>query len=151
MARYHVSVLEETLDPAAWMGEIAPCGDTGAIASFLGLCRSDGGRLAALELEHYPGMAEAKMAEIAEEAMSRWPLDGLIAVHRTGLVRVGEPIVLVVAGSAHRDAAFDAVRFMMDFLKTDAPFWKREHLADGHEGAWVEANTRDDAARLRWA
>jgi len=150
MAKFHVQVLEDTLDPMAWLGEIAPDGDTGAIATFLGLCRSDGGRLSALELEHYPGMAEAKMAEIAEEAFARWPLRGLIALHRTGLVLVGEPIVFVAAGSSHRDAAFDAVRFMMDFLKTDAPFWKREHLAAGVTGDWVEANTRDDAARARW-
>ena len=104
----------------------------------------------ALELEHYPGMAEAKMAEIADTAMSRWPLFGLIAVHRTGLVRVGEPIVFVAAGSAHRDAAFDAVRFMMDFLKTEAPFWKREHLRGGGPGPWVEAKSADDAARAGW-
>ncbi len=150
MARFHVEVLAETLDPAAWLGEIAPSEDTGALASFIGLCRGDGGRLEALELEHYPGMAEAKMAEIAQQALERWPLFGLIAVHRSGLVQVGEPIVLVAAGSAHRDAAFDAVRFMMDFLKTDAPFWKREHLKGGSAGPWVEANAKDDAARERW-
>lgn len=150
MARFHVSVLEDTLDPAAWLDEVNPCDDVGAIATFVGRCRSEGGRLAALELEHYPGMAEAQMAEIAEEALRRWPVHGLIAVHRTGLVPVGEPIVLVAAGSSHRDAAFDAVRFMMDFLKTDAPFWKREHLADGTTGGWIEARARDSEASAAW-
>lgn len=150
MAKYHVCVLEDALEPAAWLAEISPGSDTGALATFLGLCRSDGGRLEALELEHYPGMAETKMAEFAEKAMARWPLHGLLAVHRTGIVRVGEPIVFVAAGSMHRTAAFDAVRFMMDFLKTDAPFWKREHLHGGIEGSWVEASSKDDVARAHW-
>lgn len=150
MARHHVEVLAGPLDPLAWLGEIAPTDETGALATFLGLCRGDGGRIEALELEHYPGMAEAKMTQIAEAALSRWPVFGLVAVHRTGLVRVGEPIVFVAAGSAHRDAAFDAVRFMMDFLKTDAPFWKREHLKGGVEGPWVDAKATDDAARAHW-
>ncbi|GAB5374892.1 MAG: hypothetical protein AcusKO_13540 [Acuticoccus sp.] len=150
MPRYHVSVLEDTLEPMAWLHEIAPGSDTGAIASFVGLCRSEDGRLAALELEHYPGMAEAQMTQIAEEALRRWPLHGMLAVHRTGLVKVGEPIVFVAAGSSHRDAAFEAVRFMMDFLKTEAPFWKREHLVGGTVGRWIEARARDDRAAAAW-
>jgi len=150
MPRLHVEILEDGLEPAAWMAELQPTQDTGAMASFIGLCRGERGRLAGLELEHYPGMAEAEITRIAEEAFVRWPLHGLIAVHRAGLVRVGEPIVLVAAGSAHRDAAFDGARFMMDFLKTEAPFWKREHLADGTRGPWVEARATDDVARERW-
>lgn len=151
MGRIHVSILEDALEPSAWLDGMRPDTDAGAVASFLGLCRGERGRLKALELEHYPGMAEAEIVRIAEAAQGRWPLFGVLAVHRTGLVGVGEPIVLVAAGSSHRDAAFDAVRFVMDFLKTDAPFWKREHLVDGTVGEWVDATDSDDRARERWA
>ncbi len=149
--RIHVGVIDGPLDPAAWLAEISPRDDTGAVVTFSGYCRGEAGRITALELEHYPGMAEAEMQRIAEAAAARWPLHGILAVHRTGVVAVGEPIVLVAAGSAHRDAAFEAARYLMDFLKTDAPFWKREHLADGTKGEWIEAKTADDAARARWA
>lgn len=125
-------------------------GDIGATVAFTGYCRDEGGRLSALELEHYPGMAEAEMARIASEAEARWPLMGLTVIHRYGLIRPGEPIVLVLAGSAHRRAAFGAAEFMMDYLKTRAPFWKREHLKDGTTGAWVDAKNADDAAMERW-
>jgi molybdopterin synthase catalytic subunit len=124
--------------------------DIGAVVSFAGLCRDEGGRLKALELEHYPGMAEAEIARVAEEAARRWPLSGLVAIHRHGLVAPGEQIVLVVATSAHRRAAFEAAEFLMDYLKTRAPFWKREHLIDGTIGGWVEAKVEDDAAAQRW-
>lgn len=124
--------------------------DIGAVVSFTGLCRDEGGTLSALELEHYPGMAEAEIARAATEAAARWPLLGLLAIHRYGLVRPGEQIVLVIAASAHRSAAFEAADFMMDYLKTRAPFWKREHLADGSVGGWVEAKREDDDAALRW-
>lgn len=125
--------------------------DVGAVVSFAGLCRDEGGRLAALELEHYPGMAQAEIARVAQEAAERWPLYGLVAIHRFGLVRPGEQIVLVIATSAHRSAAFAAADFMMDYLKTRAPFWKREHLADGTLGGWVEAKADDDVAAERWS
>jgi molybdopterin synthase catalytic subunit len=125
--------------------------DIGAVVSFTGLCRNEGGTLAALELEHYPGMAEAEIARVAAEAAARWPLMGLLAIHRYGLVKPGEQIVLVIAASAHRSAAFEAADFMMDYLKTRAPFWKREHLADGTVGGWVEAKREDDDAALRWS
>ncbi len=141
----------EALDPAAAFAKLGEDPDVGAVATFLGLCRGEAGRLSALELEHYPGMAEAEIVRIAETAMGRWPVRAIVAVHRYGLVAVGEPIVFVGATSSHRDAAFDAVRFVMDFLKTDAPFWKREHLVDGTTGPWVEANQADDLARARWA
>ncbi len=124
--------------------------DIGAVVSFAGLCRDEGGRLKALELEHYPGMAEAEIARVTEEAARRWPLLGLVAVHRHGLVAPGEQIVLVIAASAHRRAAFEAAEFLMDYLKTRAPFWKREHLLDGTIGGWVEAKADDDAAAQRW-
>jgi molybdopterin synthase catalytic subunit len=125
--------------------------DIGAVVTFTGLCRDEGGRLTALELEHYPGMAEAEIARVAAEATRRWPLTGLVAIHRFGRIRPGENIVLVVTASAHRVAAFEAASFLMDFMKTRAPFWKREHLVDGTSGAWVEAKAEDDAAAERWA
>jgi molybdopterin synthase catalytic subunit len=124
--------------------------DIGAIVSFTGLCRDEAGTLAALELEHYPGMAEAEIARVAAEAAARWPLMGLVAIHRYGLVKPGEQIVLVLAASAHRREAFEAADFMMDYLKTRAPFWKREHRADGTLGGWVEAKADDDDAAKRW-
>ena len=124
--------------------------DVGAVATFTGLCRSEGERLSALELEHYPGMAEAEIMRAAERACQRWPIDGLTVVHRYGLIKPGEQIVLVVATSRHRDAAFDGARYVMDFLKTDAPFWKKEHAADGTQGDWVDAKDADQEARKRW-
>ncbi len=125
--------------------------DVGAVVAFTGLCRDEAGRLAVLELEHYPGMAEAEIGRIAAQAAARWPLLGLRVVHRSGPIRPGEVIVLVAAASAHRAAAFEAASFLMDFLKTRAPFWKKEHLADGSEGSWVEARDADDAAAEKWA
>ena len=124
--------------------------DIGALATFTGLCRDEQGRLAALELEHYPGMAEEEMRRVAEDACTRWPLMGLTAIHRSGRILPGGNIVLVVAASAHRAAAFAAAEFMMDFLKTRAPFWKKEHGIDGSEGDWVEAKDTDDRAAQRW-
>lgn len=124
--------------------------DIGALVTFTGLCRDEGGRLAALELEHYPGMAEAEIGRIAAEACARWPVTALTVIHRYGLIRPGEPIVLVIAASTHRRAAFQAADFMMDFLKNRAPFWKREHLADGTTGAWVAATEGDREDALRW-
>jgi len=124
--------------------------DMGAVVAFTGFCRDEGGRLAALELEHYPGMAEAEIARIAQEAECRWPLLGLTVIHRVGRIRPGEGIVLVLAASAHRRAAFEAAEFLMDYLKTRAPFWKREHLKDGTVGGWVEAKSQDDEATGRW-
>lgn len=125
--------------------------DVGAVVTFTGLCRDEAGSLAALELEHYPGMAEAEITRIAQEAAERWPLYGITAIHRFGKIRPGENIVLVVAASKHRQAAFDAANFLMDFLKSRAPFWKKEHLIDGSEGSWVDAKESDDAALARWA
>ena len=146
-----VRVQAEPFDAAAEAAALAEGRtDIGAIVTFAGLCRDEGGRLAALELEHYPGMADAEIARIAREAGRRWPLSGLRIIHRHGLIRPGEPIVLVVAASAHRQAAFDAASYLMDYLKTRAPFWKKEHLTDGSEGAWVAAKEADDQAAERW-
>ncbi len=124
--------------------------DIGAVVSFTGLCRDEMGTLDALELEHYPGMAEAEMRRIADEAAGRWPLDGITVIHRYGRIRPGENIVLVVTASKHRQAAFESASFLMDFMKSKAPFWKREVRKDGSEGAWVDARTSDDEALKRW-
>jgi molybdopterin synthase catalytic subunit len=124
--------------------------DIGAVVTFTGVCRDEAGRLAALELEHYAGMAEAELGRVAEEARERWSLQGLTVIHRFGTIAPGETIVLVATASAHRGAAFAAAEFLMDYLKTRAPFWKREHLADGRIGEWVEAAAHDDAAAARW-
>lgn len=146
-----VRVQAEDFDAA---GEIARLTagnrDAGAVVTFSGICRDEGGRLAALELEHYPGMAEAEITRIAKEAQDRWPLSGLTVVHRVGRIAPGENIVLVAAASAHRQAAFDAAAFIMDFLKSRAPFWKKQHFADGSSGGWVDAKESDDAALDRW-
>jgi molybdopterin synthase catalytic subunit len=124
--------------------------DIGAVVSFSGICRGsdDGKALAALTLEHYPDMAEAEISRHAETAMSRWPLTGLTVIHRVGRILPGENIVLVVTASAHRQAAFEAAAFLMDYLKANAPFWKREESAAGTN--WVEARDHDDAAAARW-
>jgi molybdopterin synthase catalytic subunit len=124
--------------------------DIGAVVTFSGICRGteDGSAIAALTLEHYPGMAEAEIARHAETAASRWPLTGLTIIHRVGRINPGENIVLVVTTSAHRQAAFEAAEFLMDYLKAHAPFWKREEGASGTN--WVEAHDHDDAAASRW-
>lgn len=124
--------------------------DVGAVASFVGLCRGEDGRLSALELEHYPGMAEKLLTSLAEDACQRWPVDALTILHRVGKIAPGEQIVGVIATSRHRDAAFDAARFVMDFLKTDAPFWKKEHPISGDGGTWVDARESDEKAKARW-
>jgi molybdopterin synthase catalytic subunit len=125
--------------------------DIGALVSFVGFCRDEGGTLAALEIEHYAGMAEAEIARVAEEARARWPLLGLVIVHRFGLIQAGDRIVLVVAAAAHRSEAFEAANFLMDYLKTRAPFWKRAHRADGTLGDWIEPREEDDSASARWS
>jgi molybdopterin synthase catalytic subunit len=124
--------------------------DIGAVVSFSGICRGSEGSetIAALTLEHYPGMAEAEIARHAETAMSRWPLSGLSVVHRVGRIIPGENIVLVLTASQHRQAAFAAAEFLMDYLKANAPFWKREETAAGT--SWVDARHHDDAAAARW-
>lgn len=128
--------------------------DIGAVVSFSGICRRDqtggegGDAIAALTLEHYPGMVEAEIARHVEEALKRWPLTGVTVIHRFGRIVPGENIVLVVTASTHREAAFQGAAFLMDYLKTRAPFWKREEGAAG--ATWVEAHDRDDNAASRW-
>jgi molybdopterin synthase catalytic subunit len=122
----------------------------GAIALFVGTVRgmsSDNG-VTAMTLEHYPGMTEAELERIEAEARARWPLEDVTIIHRVGRLEAGDQIVLVGAASPHRQAAFDAAQFIMDFLKTDAPFWKAEER--GAKTSWVDARESDDAARKRW-
>ena len=125
--------------------------DIGAVVTFAGLCRDEGGTLQALELEHYPGMAEEEIGRVVEQALARWPLDGITIIHRFGKIPPGAQIVLVVTASSHRAAAFAGAEFLMDYLKTRAPFWKKEHRLDGTQGAWVMAQDADDQAAERWA
>ncbi len=125
--------------------------DIGGLGCFVGTVRdSAAGRpIAAMTLEHYPGMTERAMAAIAAEAEARWALLGCTLIHRVGRLRPGEPIVLVLAAAAHRAAALEATGFLIDWLKTAAPFWKKESFADGGE-AWVAARATDDEAAARW-
>jgi molybdopterin synthase catalytic subunit len=121
--------------------------DVGAVASFTGICR--GGDIAAMTLEHYPGMAEAEIERHVEEAQKRWPLLGVTVIHRYGRLVPGDNIVLVATASQHREAAFAAAEFLMDYLKTRAPFWKKEERAGGD--GWVEARESDAASAARWS
>jgi molybdopterin synthase catalytic subunit len=150
-ARIDVRIQREDFDVAAEIAALTRGrGDVGAVVTFTGLCRDESGALSALELEHYPGMAEDEITRVAEAAAQRWPILGATAIHRYGKIAPGENIVLVVATSPHRAAAFEAAAYIMDFLKTRAPFWKKEHRRDGTQGDWVDAKESDDAAALRW-
>jgi molybdopterin synthase catalytic subunit len=121
----------------------------GAVSSFTGISRDDGG-VTAIELEHYPGMTESSLMRLIDEAFARWALLGAAIVHRIGRVAVGEPVVVVGAASRHRADALEATAFLIDRLKTDAPFWKKEHYADG-TSVWVDAKSSDDDRSSRWA
>ena len=122
----------------------------GGLAMFVGLVRdlAPQGKISAMTLEHYPGMTEKRLAEIAEEAKARWPLEDVLIIHRYGRLEPGDRIVLVAATSAHRQAALDACAFLIDWLKTKAPFWKLEETAAG--AAWVDARESDDHAAAKW-
>jgi molybdopterin synthase catalytic subunit len=147
-----VRVQAEPFDPAAELAAFARGRtDVGGIATFLGLVRDEHGgeRVAAMTLEHYPGMTERKLADIEAEARVRWPdLQDTLVIHRHGRMLPGEPIVLVATASAHRQAALDACAFLIDWLKTKAPFWKLEET--GGDERWVEARASDDQAAAKW-
>ncbi len=147
-----IRVQREDFDAAAESAQLTHGrADIGAVVSFVGLCRDEAGTLDALELEHYPGMAEAEMTRIASLAIEHFSLLGLTAIHRFGRIEAGGQIVLVIAAAPHRQAAFDGANLVMDFLKTSAPFWKKEHGKDGRAGEWVAAKDADDSARDRWS
>jgi molybdopterin synthase catalytic subunit len=143
-----VAVVDAPLDVAAELATLEIEG-AGAVASFTGIVRGDGG-LISLTLEHYPVMTAAALEALAAEAAARWPLAAITVLHRTGRMVPGERIVFVGTASAHRAAALDACGFLIDALKTRAPFWKREAFADGRE-SWVDARKSDEAAAARWS
>jgi molybdopterin synthase catalytic subunit len=145
-----IRVQEQPFDVGAELAALsAGRTDIGALASFVGLVRAHGSPpITAMTLEHYPGMTETKLAEIEAEAQARWPLQASLIVHRHGRMLPGEPIVLVATASAHRAAALEACAFLIDWLKTQAPFWKLEETAAASR--WVEARGADDAAAARW-
>jgi len=145
MIRIHIG--EEGIDPAALLVPLEQLGG-GAVASFTGIVRGDGG-LVSLRLDHYPAMTQARIEAIVAQAQARWPLLGITIVHRVGAMAPGERIVFVGTASSHRAAALESCAFLIDWLKTSAPFWKKECFADGRE-QWVEARAEDDAARDRW-
>jgi len=147
-----IRVQREDFDVGAEIGALTEGNSSiGGVTSFVGLVRDmeDGERTRAMTLEHYPGMTEKMLAEIDAEAHDRWPLEASLIVHRYGRLDAGDRIVLVIAASSHRDAAFEACRFLIDWLKTKAPFWKLEEADDGAK-RWVEANEVDDIAAARW-
>jgi len=146
-----VCVQAEDFDTGAEVSRLASGGDSvGAVVSFVGVVRGDSGGepLHALQLEHYPGMTERELSRIAREATGRWQLSAVTIFHRVGVLRPKDQIVLVVTASAHRQAAFDGCAFVMDYLKTQAPFWKKETRASGEY--WIEARSSDDEAAARW-
>ena len=150
VAEIEIRVQGERIDIAAETARAPTGGAAGALVTFSGFCRDEGGRLEALEIEHYPGMAEREIERFARTAAERWPLLACRAIHRFGRIRPGEEIVFVACASVHRQAAFEAASFLMDYMKTGAPFWKREHLVDGSVGVWVESKDTDTAAADRW-
>ncbi|HZS85344.1 MAG TPA: molybdenum cofactor biosynthesis protein MoaE [Stellaceae bacterium] len=146
-----IRVQREDFDPAAALAELTRGNHRiGGVASFIGLVRdvAEGAPLRAMTLEHYPGMTEKKLAEIEAEARRRWPLEASLVIHRYGRLEPGDRIVLVATASPHRAAAFESCAFLVDWLKTKAPFWKHEETEAG--GRWVEARVGDDAAAARW-
>ena len=146
-----VKVQREDFDIAAEIAAMtAGRTDIGAIVTFTGRVRGDEGHVAKMTLEHYPGMTEAELSRIEADAQARWPLQASLIVHRVGELVPGDNIVLVVTASAHRQAAFAAAGFLMDYLKTRAPFWKKVTTASG-ESAWVEARQGDESATRRWS
>lgn len=145
-----IQLTDAPFDPGALLSEFARGrAETGAIATFTGLARAEAGATASLELEAYPGFTEAEIGKIADEARRRWTLDDLRIVHRVGRIAPGEPIVFVATASGHRRAAFEACDFLMDYLKSKAPFWKKEHGAAGER--WIEPTDQDHADRERWS
>ena len=147
-----VRVQKDDFDPAAEAEALARGRtDVGAVVSFIGYCRDESGGIAALELEHYPGMAEDEIARAAGEAEARWPLLGATIIHRYGRIVPGERIVFVAVAAEHRGAAFAAAEMLMDYLKTRAPFWKRAIRIDGAVEGWIESKREDDRSAARWS
>lgn len=144
-----IEVQEEDFSVAKEYELLSANSDSGAVVTFSGLVRNTpDGQLKGLELEHYPGMTEKALNAIVKEASQRWPLQGVTVIHRVGYLPVNEQIVFVGVASGHRQQAFDAASFIMDYLKTQAPFWKKEYTQSGEQ--WVEAKTSDQQAADQW-
>lgn len=145
-----IRLTDAPFDPGALLGEFSRGRtETGAIASFTGIARAEAGATSILELEAYPGFTEAEIGRIAEQASERFGLHDLTIVHRVGRIAPGEPIVFVATAAGHRRAAFEACDFLMDYLKSKAPFWKKEHGPEGER--WIEPTAQDHADRERWS
>ncbi len=145
-----ISLTDQGFDPGPLLsGFCRGRAETGAVASFTGLARAEGGETKILELEAYPGFTEAQIGAIAETARTRFDLQDLMIIHRIGQIAPGEPIVFVATAAAHRRAAFEACDYLMDYLKSRAPFWKKEHGPDG--ARWVEPRAQDHEDIARWA
>ncbi len=147
----HIKVQSEDFDSAEWQKQLCQGRvDIGAVVSFTGLVRDFGeaSAVTAMTLEHYPGMTERALEKIAAEAKQRWDIIDLVMIHRVGYLEAGDNIVLVMVASSHRLDAFQAAMFLMDYLKTQAPFWKKEHLENGD--VWVSAKDSDEEAAARW-
>jgi len=144
-----IKVQTEDFDLAAEYRQLNDGHASGAVVTFSGLVRDEEGQLLGLELEHYPGMTEKALSNIVDVAKARWPLHAVTVIHRVGYLKINEQIVFVGVASAHRLAAFEAANFIMDYLKTRAPFWKKEHSVHG-EPSWVAAKASDQQAAERW-
>jgi molybdopterin synthase catalytic subunit len=145
-----IRLTDQPFDPGAQLSEFARGRtETGAVATFTGLARAEAGSTTVLELEAYPGFTETEIGRIAEMAQARFALDDLAILHRIGRIGPGEPIVFVATAARHRRAAFEACDFLMDYLKSKAPFWKKEHGPDG--ARWIEPTAQDRADRERWS
>lgn len=142
-----IAITAESISTAMALTPLENLGG-GALASFTGIARADSG-VVALELEHYPGMTEQNLHAVADEAMTRWSLLGCVLIHRVGKISVGEQVVVVATAAHHRAEALDACAFLIDRLKTDAAFWKKEHHTDG-SALWVDAKSTDDARAEKW-
>ncbi len=144
-----LSVQAEPFDLGAQSNAfVAAVGGAGAVVTFTGLVRDNGGDLSAMEIEHYPGMTEKAISAMMDEAMARWSLVDALVIHRFGRLEGGEPIMMVATAARHRAAAFEAAEFLMDYLKSRAPFWKKESTVSGAD--WVAARDEDEAALGRW-
>ena len=144
-----IRLTEEPFEPGALLTEFSKGrSETGAVATFTGIARAETGRTAILELEAYLGFTEAEIGKIANQALERFGLHDLAILHRVGKIAPGQPIVFVATAAAHRRAAFEACDFLMDYLKSRAPFWKKEHGPDGER--WIEPTAQDHADRERW-
>ncbi|MEL6520024.1 MAG: molybdenum cofactor biosynthesis protein MoaE [Pseudomonadota bacterium] len=144
-----IRVQEAPFQPGAELEAFqASLSNAGAVVTFSGIVRDDSGQMTEMLIEHYPGMTEAQLTRIAEEAENRWSLAGALVIHRHGILRVGEQIMMVATASRHRQNAFEAAEFLMDYLKSRAPFWKKERSANGD--SWVAAKDDDETALSRW-